>query len=60
MIQNYQESTVNTNDKLNLVELILTVFILAHFMACIWFSVGIDSLNYYEESWIIKLNILDQ
>ena len=60
MIQNYQESTANTNDKLNLVELILTVFILAHFMACIWFSVGIDSLNYYEESWIIKLNILDK
>ncbi|KAM3130497.1 hypothetical protein pb186bvf_017406 [Paramecium bursaria] len=60
VIQNYQESTVSTNGKINLVELILTVLILAHFMACIWFSVGINSLNYYEESWILKSNLQNQ
>ncbi|KAM3130514.1 hypothetical protein pb186bvf_017423 [Paramecium bursaria] len=60
VIQNYQESTANTNEKINLFVLILTVYILAHFMACIWYSVGINSLNYYNESWIIKLNLLDQ
>ncbi|KAM3130500.1 hypothetical protein pb186bvf_017409 [Paramecium bursaria] len=60
VIQNYQESSISINDKINLIELILTVLVLAHFMACIWFSVGIYSLNYYDESWILKSNLQDQ
>ncbi|KAM3132196.1 hypothetical protein pb186bvf_015656 [Paramecium bursaria] len=60
VIQNYQESSISINDKINLVELIYTVLILAHFMACIWFSVGITSLDYYNESWIIKFDLLNE
>ena len=45
------------NNKINLLELIITVLMLAHFMACIWYYVGILSHSFYTESWILKLNL---
>ncbi|KAM3127175.1 hypothetical protein pb186bvf_020730 [Paramecium bursaria] len=59
-IKYYQESSIIINEKINLIELIITVSILAHFMACIWYYIGTLSLSYYSESWIIKLNLQNQ
>ena len=33
---------------------------LAHFMACIWYYVGILSHSFYAESWILKLNLQNE
>ncbi|CAD8078549.1 unnamed protein product [Paramecium primaurelia] len=41
----------------NLLQLIITVFYFAHLMACIWYYVGVKSLNVYEQSWTNKLQI---
>ena len=33
---------------------------LAHFMACVWFYVGVLSHSFYAESWILKLNLQNE
>ncbi|CAK83544.1 unnamed protein product (macronuclear) [Paramecium tetraurelia] len=38
----------------NLLQLIITVFYFAHLMACIWYYIGVISLNVYEVSWTTK------
>ncbi|CAD8094854.1 unnamed protein product [Paramecium sonneborni] len=36
----------------DLMQLIITVFYFAHFMACIWYYVGVESLKSFDTSWI--------
>ncbi|CAD8093139.1 unnamed protein product [Paramecium sonneborni] len=44
----------------NLLQLIITVFYFAHLMSCIWYYVGMKSLNSYELSWTTKLQLNSQ
>ncbi|KAM3138826.1 hypothetical protein pb186bvf_009029 [Paramecium bursaria] len=60
VIQNYQERSISNNDKINLIELIITVLMLAHFMACIWHYVGSRSLQEFDQSWITKFDLENQ
>ncbi|CAD8093310.1 unnamed protein product [Paramecium sonneborni] len=61
-IKTYEE-TLTTQSTLielaNLSQLIIVIFYFAHFMACVWYYVGIQSLDLFEESWIIKYELIN-
>ncbi|CAD8082235.1 unnamed protein product [Paramecium sonneborni] len=61
-IKTYEE-TLTTQSTLielaNLSQLIIVIFYFAHFMACVWYYVGIKSLDQFNESWIIKYKLID-
>ncbi|CAD8162998.1 unnamed protein product [Paramecium octaurelia] len=61
-IKTYEE-TLTTQSTLielaNLSQLIIVIFYFAHFMACIWYYVGIKSMDQFNESWIIKYKLID-
>lgn len=38
----------------------LLVICFAHLMACIWYYVGRESLNIFNNSWITNLNNYDE
>ncbi|KAM3130892.1 hypothetical protein pb186bvf_017004 [Paramecium bursaria] len=52
IIKHYKETAQSVNEFMNLIELIITVLILAHLMACIWFHVGSQSKLQYDQTWI--------
>ncbi|CAD8171311.1 unnamed protein product [Paramecium octaurelia] len=61
-IKTYEE-TLTTQSTLielaNLSQLIIVIFYFAHFMACVWYYVGVKSLDQFNESWIIKYELID-
>ena len=42
---------------INLLELLVLVYYVAHYMACIWYHVGSISIDVYNISWITEYNI---
>ncbi|CAD8186370.1 unnamed protein product [Paramecium pentaurelia] len=44
---------------ISLINLIITINLIAHFMACIWHYIGITTMEYEKNSWILHKNLQD-
>lgn len=42
---------------ISLINLIITINLIAHFMACIWHYIGMTTIEYEKNSWILVKNL---
>ena len=55
VVKSFQEALNNNiylTELINLLELLVLVYYVAHYMACIWYHVGSISIDEYNVSWI--------
>ncbi|KAM3130885.1 hypothetical protein pb186bvf_016997 [Paramecium bursaria] len=60
IVKSFQEALNNNiylTELINLLELLVLVYYVAHYMACIWYHVGSISIDEYNISWITQYNI---